>query len=1025
MFNTYQSKSLRKLADHFSGILETDKDNPLSKPWIIVQNNEIKEWLSLRIAENHGIAGNFNFIFPSEFLWTLYRLYKGDIPQVLPSDLNSMHWALFELFSSDPELLELIPFYNTDTDNPKKRFQLCGQLADIFDQYQVYRPDMMEKWRQRRLVTKEPNERWELSIWNRLNEQWQANMASKELPNRAEAYAELITCLEDQNHSLWSEIPEDIYVFGLSHLSQPFSKIISRIGKKNNLHLFTLQLPEYSSIDKLSKLIEDWGKPLVEQGFLLEQLLNQEGIPNKSHRLDVNNQHDFPELKIHSCHNVRREVQVLKDEVLRYLDANPESKASDILIMVPDAEAYSGIIETIFDEDEGEPALPVSRVSSINYHSAAYTLASLLELLSSSFKTSAVLQLLNHESIKSKFSISDPDVELIEEWVRDNRIYWGIGEDFNTRYSWQKGLNQILAGFSLEPEELDIYKGLVPYSQISSSDEALLMARFSRFVHALKTASGETSKEKKPTEWIEFARVLVDNFLGSEGNESAQIERIRRLFEKLKEQALFTDFRSEISFGLVKNWLISQLSSQDSTSGRFGQGITVSSYVPYRSVPFHFIGMLGMNESVFPRKTIRPEFDLIYADPKPGDRILKEDDSYLFLESIQAAQNHLHISYKGQDQHSDSIRLPSILVQQLLDVFNDTHSDGIIRHSLHPFNKQYFDSGKLRSYSDLNKHLSEKMQSEKSIDQVCFINDKHIKLQHDRVEQIHLSDLISFFTNPSKYVLRNFLSLSNYSDFIETIDREPFQLDSLDRYKLDHLLFENLRKKKSTNKVKDFVKASALIPEAMQGEKAFEKEVQSISVLLDSLDIYTKAEERSEELSIECNGIQLYGTVHGLFDDLLVSYRVGKRRAEHEVGHWIKHLILLYSGYDINKSLYFSKDGIDVNVLEINSADIFENPIDNYLEWFMNEDPALKKAAFFPQTSKAYAEAIFEGKEAEEAVKKANSKWKADRYNSYAEETDYFNSLVWRGYDPVDSNSFKENAVNFWKPFLLTQKRDA
>ncbi len=1024
MFNTYHSQSLQTLAHHFSGIIKPEGGDPLSKPWIIVQNNEIKEWLSLKIAEEQGVAGNFRFIFPSEFLWMLYRLRKDEVPQVLPADLNSMHWALFELLSSDQELLSQIPFYDSDTDTLKKRFQLSGQLADIFDQYQVYRPEMMESWLKRKMVTKESNERWQLSIWNELNKQWGLFEHIENLPSRSKAYSELVQWLDDANHGLWEGIPDNVYVFGLSHLSKPFMEIISRIGRKHDVHFFFSAGTEYDSKENLGHLVEDWGGSTQEQVQLLHKILKENGVPTKAVVTETDKKISFPEFKVHSCHNIRREVQVLKDEILLYLDNNPDCKLSDILVMIPDVEAYSGMLETVFINDVGEPAIPVSKISGRNFHSSEHSLTELLELLSSSFKASAVLQLLNLEPIKANFNFSDADLELVEEWVLENRIYRGIGDDFRTRYSWQKGVNQLLSGFSMEPELLDVYQDLVPYNRISSSEDAMLSARFAHFVHLLKSAAKEISTQKTPVEWIEFTRRLIDDFFGNETTRNIRTGALRKMLDKLKEQAMYTSFSRDVPFTLMKDWLIGQFSSHDSSSGRLGQGVTVSSYIPYRSVPFRFIAMLGMNESVFPRKAIRPEFDLIYADPRPGDRILKEDDTYLFLETIKAAREHLHISYLGQDQHSDSTRLPSILVQQLLDISFESQNEGIIRHSLHPFNKQYFEGDTPHSYSDLNRRLSENMQKGKLEEYPAFTGQNHLLSEEKLAQKIHISDLISFFTNPSKYLLQNRLSLSYYDDFKEISDRESFKLNNLERYKLDHLLFEMLQKNEGADTVKKYAVAASMIPEALEGEKAFNREKKITKELLDHLKSYTKAEEHIVDVSIENDGIQLYGPIHGLYDELFVSCRVGRRRAEHEVVHWLKHLILLENGYDLSKSLFLSKDGADVEILEIHSSDIWSNPLSDYVKLFASNNPVLQKAAFFPQSSKAYAEAILEGKDQQEADKKARAKWEINPHKSYAEEADFYNALLWRGYDPIASQAFKKNAVRFWEPFLKAQRKE-
>ena len=1025
MVNIYSSSSLSELALQFSNDLTGVKGNPLNGPWVVVQNNEIKEWLSLKVAARQGIAGNFNYIFPSEFLWMLYRLQENETPQVLPSDLNSMHWALFELFSTKPELLEQIPFYNSGTaDTPQKRFQFSGQLADNFDQYQVYRPDMMESWLNRKLVSKEPNERWQLTIWNELNKSWNSNKKNKAIPTRSGAYAELLTWLDHPKHPLWNKLPDQLFVFGLSQVSKPFLEIISHIGRSKQIHVYTLQKATYDSMDNLDELTNDWGMVSREQKLLMENTLSKLDVKVRNHEVKNTSPVNFPKFKVHSCHNVRREVQVLKDEILSYLDQHPDRMTNDILIMVPDADAYSGILELVFEGEKGEPALPISRLTGQNYQSAEFVLTELLDLLSSDFKAGEVLQFLNHEPVKAKFSIKEGDIELLEQWIHDNGIYRGLGEQFNSSYSWQKGVSQLLSGFTMETATLDTFKDIAPYSNIASTEEALLSAHFSHFIYTLKKAAERISATKTPTEWLNVLSDLIDDFFSDDKGGKSQADSIRKLLEKLKQQTLFTDFSSEVSYGLIKNWLIKQLSAHNSSSGRFGQGITVSSYIPYRSVPFHFIALLGMNESVFPRKAIRPEFDLIYADPKPGDRILKADDTFLFLETIQAVRDHLHISYIGQDQHSDSIRLPSILVQQLLDIFYDSHKEGIIKHSLHPFNSKYFSVEQPHSYSEVNKKIALKMGEGRNMSQSPFFESNFELHPSGDANELLISDFVFFFKSPPKYLLQNKLSVSDYDQFREITDRESFKLNSLERYKLDYLLFETLSKGEDVNQVEHYASITAMIPEALAGKKVFSKEKEIISEFIHHIEAYTEAEETKQEISIEVGDTRLMGTIHGLYDDLLFSYRVGKRRAEHELEHWLKHLILLESGHRVQKSIFLSKDGAEVDILEIETEKIPKNPLSTYMEWFLKDTNALHKTAFFPQSSKAYAEAIFDGKDEEESIRKARSKWEISPHKSFAEEADYYNSLVWRGYDPLESSAFRDNALKFWEPFLLTQKEN-
>ena len=53
--------------------------------------------------------------------------------------------------------------------------------------------------------------------------------------------------------------------------------------------------------------------------------------------------------------------------------------------------------------------------------------------------------------------------------------------------------------------------------------------------------------------------------------------------------------------------------------------------------------------------------------PKIGDRSRRNDDRYLFLESILCARKSLYISYVGQSVQDNSRIPPSVLVSELLD----------------------------------------------------------------------------------------------------------------------------------------------------------------------------------------------------------------------------------------------------------------------------------------------------------------------------------------------------------------------
>lgn len=1017
MIHKYQSHSLDALANSFISETRISGNSDALEPiWVIVQNNEIKEWLSLQYARETGIAGNFKFIFPSEFLWTLYRMVRDDIPKSLPSDLNAMQWALFDLFNNEPKLIEQIPLSNSGKRSDIQLFYLSAQIADIFDQYQVYRPQMMQVWLNHKLATENPNERWQANLWRRLNEYWNADEVTSSIPSRTDAYADLINWMKVGNSALMKALPRRLHVFGLSQNSRPFLNIVSHIGKEKEVIWFGRKLDVEFEKDELSELIGEWNRSAHEQSLLFEQVTKQADAPSKQIHLE-DKQLDFPGISLNSCHSARREAEVLKDAILHYLNDHPEVDAQDILVMVPDADEYAPLLESVFTGNA--PELPITKIygkQKIEEH----VLVAILEILNSSFKPSAVLEIMNLSPIKMSFQFTADDLDILEEWIGSNHMHRGIGDSFNSLHSWKKGVSQLIAGLSMQPNSLELYSQLIPATGIESSESANLTARFSRFMQTLMHATEQIQSKKKPVEWIHFCEQLIKDLLQDEAGENNTSSLFLKL-AKLKKQVEFSSGLHPVSFGLIKGWLKSHFENSQSSSGRFGQGITVSSYVPYRSIPFKFIAVLGMNEGVFPRRSVRPDFDLIYSKPQPGDRIQKEDDTYLFLETLFAAEDRLYISYKGQDQKTDTGRLPSSLVQQLKEVFPEDQIQ-IYEHSLHPFSKSYFSKDHLpRSFSSEIEKVAQNLTSG-SGHSPFFVDDVFIQPDINEVDQVLINDLISYFSNCSKYIVQNYLTISERLYMNDVQDRESFDLDGLTSYQLSDFLMEQLDADQPKEKMFEYARSAALIPDKLKGEKVFDHTFQQVREMKGIIHGLSAEDPTQIDIDIEIEDVLLLGRISGIHNSTLIISRIGRRKAVHEIEQWLKHLMLLEQGIPIQKSVFVSKEKTEVTIHELHTNEIPDGILKDYLKWFLSEKPVLSKAVFFPESSKKYAEVYLDKQNEEAAIYKARNEWEPSYNRTFVEANDYFNQLVWRYRDPLSTTAFRENALKFWQPFLKVQK---
>jgi len=230
---------------------------PLENEVILVQSNGIAQWLKLALAaepsaDGHGggcgIAAGLEFSLPSRFLWQVYRavLGKSQVPEVSPFDKSRLIWRLMRLL---PELLDkpayapLARFLRND-DDLRKRFQLSERLADLLDQYQVYRADWLQAWEDGRdiLTTRRSDspslkaeDRWQPALWRALLADVAQSLTDPDLEfhkGRAAVHKAFLQKSADwPDGEIPSGLPRRVMVFGISSLPQQSLEVLAHLGR--------------------------------------------------------------------------------------------------------------------------------------------------------------------------------------------------------------------------------------------------------------------------------------------------------------------------------------------------------------------------------------------------------------------------------------------------------------------------------------------------------------------------------------------------------------------------------------------------------------------------------------------------------------------------------------------------------------------------------------------------------------------------------------------------------------------------
>lgn len=106
------------------------------------------QWLRMTLASRFGATTNIEFPLPTSFIWGMSIHVLRDIPGKSAFSKQSMSWKLITLLPQHlgEDDFTLLCQYLSDDNGKHRLFQLAVRVADLYDQYLIYRPEWLMRW---------------------------------------------------------------------------------------------------------------------------------------------------------------------------------------------------------------------------------------------------------------------------------------------------------------------------------------------------------------------------------------------------------------------------------------------------------------------------------------------------------------------------------------------------------------------------------------------------------------------------------------------------------------------------------------------------------------------------------------------------------------------------------------------------------------------------------------------------------------------------------------------------------------
>ena len=807
---------------------------------VLVPSAQLGDWLQVRLARELGLSMGFEFLQPAAYLGR--HLGGGAVAEELVR--GRAYWA------PDHLRWQLLPWIEAYAGHlgqeaaralsPRDRFAFAELLARQFDRYARYRPDWPERWARGQSAWSPvegpfspaalEDEGWQRELWRRL----------ADAPDAPRHPAQVLA--EIGEGAMTTALPP-VFVVGTDLLDPLLLRSLTALARQGQTVSLYLLLPSLGYLGDIARrsgarpvLGEGGGHPLLASlgqqavgSFLLLESVSPDYAawpedpahdqadlvgPTLLQRLqaDVRRQNPPPgaprtpeatdvrpvlaaddaSLRVHCCHSPRRELEVVRDELLRAFAEWPDLRPEDVMVAVTDFDTYAPLAEGILRS--GSQPLPV-RLTAIPAREAnpvAVALLALLRLALGRGAASEVVELLNLTAIQQHLGVAG-DTELLAglaDAVRRSGLTHGLdAAGAEAVGTWRAAVDRHLAGAWLGPVAAarDGAGVLVHPVAADLHFHDAVIARFAAWLTCLALQLEEWREPAPAARWAERLGRCVDTLLYSEEHDD-HAAAVRRLTAELA--AVTAD--PVLDAGSMLDWLEPQLENATSLRTSMGGEILFGRLDQLHGLPNRVLAVLGLQDGVFPRAGRRPAWDLTGHRPARWDGDPRAQDRQWLLDGLLTPANRLILTAANRSLRTAHDGPLSACVEDVLRAVADTVQPGpgwasvqaqiVVKHRIQPFASDYFSTGAAvpRSFDAAAARIAGDLAGgATAVHPFGAVPGP----AGEAAAEVTLAQLVAFWRDPARAWLRALQLETAEETFDDTaLDDAPLTLDALQAY---------------------------------------------------------------------------------------------------------------------------------------------------------------------------------------------------------------------------------------------------